>query len=237
VETDKQNRKIIVSIEFNSFKLNDKRLTKEWIRERLDICELYSIQCFKAQTNQDFIACFNYDPLSEEVMQNELKQRTNWPSNVYWGTRQMNETRMKQWLGDSECLFLVRLDSDDMYEKHFIQRLHDIPIKPDTQAIICKDGYFHITETKQVGDFHYVSPPFYTLIYNATDYFNMKRYRLKGHGSLVNILKYECLEGKNFMIQLTGKNSYMVVDGFKKYKSFYPPEEVKKIFEQFGLNE
>ncbi|MBE6022660.1 MAG: hypothetical protein E7231_05425 [Cellulosilyticum sp.] len=237
MDSKKQNRKIVFNVEFNTWKRKDERLTKEWITERLDIFEHYPLQCLKAQTNQDFIVYLNYDPLSEEIMQNEMAQRTYWPANIYIGTRKANKAHMKKWITDSEYLFLVRLDSDDMYEKHFVQRLHDIVLKPDTQALICRYGYYHFIPTRKVGDYQYVSPPFYALIYKVEDYLDNKIYQFKGHNDVVKVLKYECLEGRNFMFQITGQNTLMEFDRYMNKKSPYGPEQTLNILAQFGVGE
>lgn len=231
------NKKIIISIHFNSLKYSEKRLSVEWIEERLDIFWKYTLQSFKVQTNQDFEAYLHYDKLSKETVETALSKREALPPNVHFGDRSTNEEAIRESIQYSDVFYWVRLDSDNLYHKDYIQKLHDFEHKPETQALISQAGYIYGETTKRLAHYYQVSPPFYTLIYKPKEYIRGKRYEVPGgHGSVAKLLKYETVAGDNFLVTVHNKN---VSNGEWLINNRYLVGEQEKLerLQEFGVQE
>ncbi|MGL6173828.1 MAG: glycosyltransferase family A protein [Cellulosilyticaceae bacterium] len=228
-------KKIIISIHFNSLKYSDKRLTKEWIEERLDIFWQYTLQSFKVQTNQDFEAYLHCDALAMDVVEEALSHREALPANVHFGEIRANEEAIKESIQYSDVFYWVRLDSDNLYHQDYIQKLHDFQPAEGTEALISQKGYIYGESTKRLAHFEHISPPFYTLIYRPKEYIRGKRYELPGgHGSVAKVLRYEPVLGDNFLVTVHNRN---VSNGewLINNKYLLPEQDKETILKEFGM--
>lgn len=50
------SRRVVIEINFNNYGMDPQRLTREWLERRMDIFRRFTLNCLKAQTNQDFLA-------------------------------------------------------------------------------------------------------------------------------------------------------------------------------------
>ncbi|RXT13976.1 glycosyltransferase [Ammoniphilus sp. CFH 90114] len=205
---------IVFNLSFNELKKKNRnngtdhiaRLTKPWIDQRLSIFMKYTCQSLKAQTNQNFLALIKYDPASEEIVTESLNQFDRLPHNIRFIRFGEIEEHVMRYADGSDFLFMVRLDSDDMYHRTFVQQLYDWKPKKDTQVLINNKGYKYDAVHHRLSIDPRKSPPFYTLIYKTSDYLKGFRYQLKGgHPGAVK-LPHEYMPKKNYVYIIHNRN-------------------------------
>lgn len=234
-ETMPIKKRMVIPIHFNSLKYSDKRLTKEWIEDRLDIFWRFTLQSLKAQTNQEFEAYLMYDILSAQVVQEALSHREPLPENIKFLDLKAAKERIEDTLEGYDQLYWIRLDSDNLYEKNFIQKLYDAQPAPETQALVCQMGYMYDEQTGNIVPYYQFSPPFYTLIYEPKHYIRGFRYETPGgHGSVGKLLKCEFLQGDNFLVTIHGANVSNASFLMSNHKAL-PQEMYQDILESFGI--
>ena len=213
------------------FKSNKER--EEWIKYRMKIFMTYTANSFMRQTNQDFVYFINYDQEAKECVLNELKRYSKLPNNIVFTDNYMEE--IKKLIVDYEYLYFVRIDSDDMYQKDYIQKLHDYIPKKETQVLISQNGYIYDIYDGRLGKWSYQSPPFFTFIYKTSDFLKGFRYFLKeGHKSAIS-LPHEILEGNNFMVIVHDKNTVTIFDSSFCKGEIVDRAEKEAIIEDFAL--
>ncbi len=192
-----EKRKFIINIIFNTFRWNEHRLEKDWIDDRIEKFMKFSLRSLKLQTNQDFLALVQYDPLSEEYVKQALEKYDKLPENVQFVIPKGNP--ILKYIEGYDTLYLIRLDSDDAYHKSFIQQMHDYQPKEDTEVIINQKGYLYDSIRNRLTYYFFESPSFYTLIYKVPEYLAGKRYKLPGGHAGAITLKHEILDKMNFL--------------------------------------
>lgn len=197
-------KKIIIDISFNKNKLNQFRLNKEWIDYRMSIFMNYTFKSLINQTNQSFTAIIHYDELSEVLIQSALSQYNLMPSNIIFTSS--GNALIKKIIHGYDYLYIVRLDSDDMYHPNFIQQLIDFEHTSNLECIVNKEGYVYDIVGDNLGIWYAQSPPFFTLIYKVQDYLSGFRYILNSHTNAIKLNHYVFNSG-NFMVILHGQNT------------------------------
>lgn len=81
-----KDKKIVIVSAFNNAKYTDARLTKEWIENRLDIFERFTLKGFKAQVNQEFESYLQCDETTMTIINECLCRREPLPTNVHFET-------------------------------------------------------------------------------------------------------------------------------------------------------
>lgn len=207
--------KIILRIPFNdSNYLNGKNLTKEWIEYRLRISMKYTIDSLKKQTNQDFIAIFRFVAETEDIIKEALSKYESLPANIRFIKHTETEDFINQEItnGDYDYLFLVRLDSDDLYHKDYIEKLHRYQPKEGTQFLINQKGFIYDDETKRLAHWEQASPPFFVWVYPVQDYLaGIRYYTPGGHVSVIQF-PHEVLDENNFMVVHHNQNTVTKFD-------------------------
>ncbi len=200
------NRKVIINITFNTYQFNDDlRLSKEWIEYRINIFMNYTLKSLINQTCQDFTTIFHYDLRTKDIIYDELSKYPPLPKNIILSSD--GYSLLKELIAGYEYLYLVRIDSDDMYHPLFIQKLLDLNLNHDTECILNQDGYAYDCIDNKLGIWYAQSPPFYTLIYKVQDYLNGFRYKVIGGHKGVIDLNYQKLLDKNYLVLIHGKNN------------------------------
>lgn len=201
------HKKIVIMIHFNSLKYSEARLTKEWIENRLDIFERFTLKSIKIQTNQDFDVYLQCDKASMSTINECLSAREPLPANVHFENRSVCQKEILKGLDQYEYLYWVRLDSDNLYHKDFIDKLHQYSPKEETEVLISQNGYIYDGCEGTLASYYQPSPPFYAYIYKAENYIKGDRYNTPGgHGSVIKLHQYELIEGNNYIVTLHGKN-------------------------------
>lgn len=243
--------KIIINIGLNTFNFDKffedrdmvpPRLTKEWIEYRMDIFINYTCKSLLNQVNQDFTAIIYYDPLSTQLVMNALSKYKELPSNIifvpidpkYFFTLS-NTHILDSYIADYDYLYLVRIDSDDMYHPSFIQQLHDLNIDNSIECILNQNGYIYDIHENSLGLWSYNSPPFYTLVYKVSDYLNGFRYDLsQGHSSAIN-LNCCILDSRNFMVISHNKNTSTAFNNEFNCGEIIDINEKNNILKEFSI--
>jgi hypothetical protein len=193
---------VIVKADFNThnFSTNkDLRFQKDWIENRMKLFIRFSIQSYKCQTNQNFVALIFFDDTTEDIIQDTLAQYEKLPANVKFVKRSEKLKETMNLVYDHDCFYETRLDTDDMYHKDHIQDLYNLQPHPHTQALICQRGYMYDSKLNLLRKCFFRSPPFYSLIYNTKDYIEHFRYNTPGgHEGIIN-LKHEFLPGYRYV--------------------------------------
>lgn len=230
------NRFIVIRIPFNNRPYNEKRLTKEWLNDRLDIFNKYTLQGFKKQTNQEFEVVLECDPRSLDTINEIVSEKMELPSNIHFGTLIKNDPRIMKKLEQYAYVYEVRIDSDNIYHPEFIQRLYDYNPKTETEAIICQNGYIYNCHTDCLASIFGESLSFYALLYKIPDYVQGKYYSLMGGHSKVRFLKYEPLPGNNYLITVHGKNVLIDNKFMDKQKGkVIEGKEKESVLRKFGI--
>ncbi len=224
-------KKIIISIAFNTFGFTEDRFTKNWINYRMNLFMNYTVQSLKAQTNQDFLTLVRYADETKPLIDEALLKYEKLPSNIKFTGKQEYHNILKNSIQGYDYLYLVRIDSDDMYHKTYIEQLHQYQHKLDTEVIINQNGYLYDITTQSVAPIYAESPSFYTLIYKTKDYLNGKRYTLPGGHSGAITLKHEIFSKRNYLNIIHQSNT--LPKYIKQKNTILDAKEAYKILKQF----
>lgn len=148
-------------LEESSKKIN----LKSWIDGRMDIFFKYTLKGLIGQSNQDFTAIYNYTEASKDLVLNAIKERGGLPKNVLFIPRNQYEELVDKLSEGYDELYLTKLDSDDIYIKTFVETLHNLRPKDDTEVVICNYGYMYDTESGRMAKVWHMSPSFHAYIY------------------------------------------------------------------------
>jgi len=227
-----KNLKIIVGIEFNS-RANGISRTKEWIDYRMDIFSRFTLQSLKNQTNQNFLALVRYAEKTEGLINNALSKHKPLPSNVKFVRNKKYEDIVNKSIAGYEHFYLVRLDCDDMYHKTFIQQLHEYKPKPNTRVLVNQKGYVYDSINHRLGNWFYVSPPFYTLIYKVNDYLNGERVPIpRGHCTVIRN-PHEVIDRTNYIVVVHEKNTLNKFDNHRVGEAIIDRNKINRILKDF----
>ncbi len=234
-----KNKFVILNIPFNNLNYNADRLTKEWITTRMDIFFRYTLKSLRCQTNQNFEAFLNCDGESMNTISELLQERNQLPRNIHFVDAKQITPLINQTAKNYEYFYLVRIDSDNLYHKDFVQKLYDLQPKPETEALLCQYGYlFDIKSNKLAYSFH-TSPSYYTLIYKTSEYQSGKRYMMTSHKEVIRDFKVELLNDYFYITTITGENvlfapRHMVSN---MVKGLVEEEKKMQILLNFGLSD
>ena len=232
------NKKVIIQIPFNVQGFNKKNeLDDKWIRYRLMLFVNYNLKSLKAQTNQHFTALLRCRdetiPRIKELISKEL------PENVQIVRVQEYKEKVKELIKDYNYLYLVRMDSDDLYVNAFVDTIQNYSPNPETEVLISQDCYTYDINQKRLAYFFYHSPQSYVLIYKTIEYNRGKRYYLKnGHGGAW-LLKHELILGVNYMDTVHQRNDSSYFEGKtggkKRWCEIQIKEDIAEILNNFGI--
>lgn len=218
---------------------------KSWIDGRMDIFFNYTLKGFKAQTNQDFTAIYNYTDPSEELVLNAIKERGGLPDNVLFVPRSKYEEVVDELIEGYDQLYLTKLDSDDIYVKTFVQTLHDLKPKDSTEVVICNYGYMYDTLNDRMAKIWHMSASFHAYIYKLSEetvrYYSLDLSPLEfldeSHFSPLKHV-YEYIDGYNFIWNIHSNNSSTKFEKYnttvlKTLEMIETKEEIEEIFKNF----
>ncbi|MDD3392668.1 MAG: sugar nucleotide-binding protein [Bacilli bacterium] len=209
-----QSDKIIVVWSKIKAETVEKEKREEWIKHRIKIFMKYTLVGFKNQTNQDFYYFINYDEYAKPYVTQELKKYPPLPSNIIFTDHYYVDIEKK--LPYYKTMYFVRIDSDDMYQKDYLQKLKNYHHKEATKSLLVLNGYIYDAITDELARWIYKAPPFYTLIYDCFDFSNGYRHNIHGTSS-VFINNYEIIYGDNFIVIAHHKNTVTVFNcSFRK---------------------
>ncbi|NRY63587.1 glycosyltransferase [Clostridium beijerinckii] len=143
-----------------------------WIKNRINIFMNYTYKSLINQTNQDFTACVLYSKESEELVFSEISKYGPMPENIVFISKNMADVFIKEKIIGSEYVYFVRIDSDDMYHKSYVQKLYDYIPKPETTALLNQWGYLYDSFNGKLFICSAKVTSCYTLIHKTEDYIN-----------------------------------------------------------------
>jgi len=182
------------------------RLTQTWIDYRMEIFMRYTMQSMKKQTNQEFLHVLKYDADSADKIEIALSQYEKLPANIRF-VRFPDEYKkvLREYVTGSQELYLVRIDSDNMYHYRYIDLLHSLTPDKQTEALVNQHGFILDAVNGRLAHFYARSPSFYTLIYDTEAFLQGHRYIFKTHNDVIR-LRHELLSSANFMVLVHERN-------------------------------
>lgn len=194
------SKTVIIWSDFNTLPFSNKRFKRDWIEERIRVFMRFTLKSLKAQTNQNFLTLIRYENKSSDIIANVLNQYPRLPDNIKFVTKSEYEKSVIEKIKGFKYLYLLRLDSDDMYHKSFIQQLYDYKHDISTEAIINQNGYIYDSIKNQMARFPHKSPNYYALVYKVDEYMSGKRYRIPGgHPNVIKLLNHEIIKRPNYI--------------------------------------
>lgn len=204
-----RSRKINICIPFNNLNvLNQASLsrTPEWIAHRMNLFMNYTLKSLQKQTHQDFHAYVLYHPTTASHIQSTLNTYPPLPANVHFIPSSDYMKYIAQDIQSAHFFYEVSLHSDDLYHENFINYLYHYEPQPDTEVLICQNGYLYYSPTHRLLPYFNFSSSFNCFIYTAADYLSGKRYALKGYMDAINF-KYELLPFPWYINHAHGQNA------------------------------
>lgn len=229
-------KKTIVQIIFNawapkSLKNPGEQLSEGWIKKRLAIFHHFTAQSLKVQTDQNFDVLIVYHASTEEIVREAL-EGYHFPDKFRFVPHDRYEEEINKRIEGSDYLYLVRIDSDDMYHYQFMEKINRHEPDGQTEMLIAQDGYLYDAIHHRLARIHYPSPPFYTQIYKTEEYLAGKRYQLKGHQSVIHF-KHQIIEGRQFVVVIHSQNTSTTFKPKRKEDIITSPLEKGEILAQF----
>jgi len=229
---------VIVQIPFNVQGFNKKNEEDpKWIEYRLGLFIEYNLRSLKAQTNQWFTTFLRCRDNTTGIIRKKIGHLL--PENVFVVGVEEYKRRTEETIKESNYFYQVRMDSDDMYEKNFIDMIHNSIPRPGTEVLISQECLTYDIEQKRLARFFYHSPQSYVLIYKTREYLEGKRHHLKnGHGGAI-LLEHEIIPGVNYMNTVHGKNDSSYFEGGtggkKQWTEITDKEEIRETLKSFGI--
>lgn len=204
---------------------------REWIERRIALFIKYTANSLIQQTSQDFICLVRCTRQSEKIIHEVLKQYTVLPSHIIFTSSA--EQIIDESVRKNKHLYRVVIDSDNMYDKSFIEHVHTYKHKEETLSLVCQKGYVYEEKSEKVGYITHPSPSCYVQIYNQETYNNLYPKRVfEDHWE---VLGYPCeiIRGRYYCICIHEQNVDNVLkDIIRNYKG----EEILGILkEQFFM--
>ena len=198
-----------------------------WLNERIKIMNEITIPSIRAQTDKNFLWVIEvreetFDHVKErlEVFEQMYLMKTK-TKKLDDGSRATQKEEIVREYVDDDILYMVRLNSDDMYRKTFIEDLHSLDTA-GAEAVIIPKGYFWYMKEKVVVKLEKPSPPFYVLVYDKQKYLEGFRYSIPGGHRKVKNLKHIKMPGRQWVWVIHDINNKILRIGkypsYKKYK-------------------
>lgn len=230
------NKKIIIQIPFNVYG-HDCETDKGWIDYRLKIFTDYTLKSLMAQTNQYFTLLFRCREETIPYIKDKIGKLL--PDNIIIVGKSEYGGKIKELIKDFNYLYIVRLDSDDMYINTFIDTLQNYNPKPETEVLINQGCYSYDIYQKRLAYRFRLSPPSHALIYRVEDYMKGSQYILKkGHCGAI-LLKHEIILGINWLNTIHKRNTASYFEHksgeVDKWEEIKGADKIKNILKEFGL--
>lgn len=210
-------------------------LSKEWISYRLKVFNEFTRRSLEMQTNQDFVAIVGIHESTRYIIQDELKKYPRLPSNIIMTSDIQGEIERR--IKGADYMYLIQLDSDDMYHPSFIEYLHHYHVNPNKSVVFANYGYMYNVNTQAMEEYYFSSSNFITQIFSVEEYMKSARYYYYILHAYMKRYPHEEIDKRMSMIILHDKNSW------PKYAKVYPklfekPKDytkTKQVLKNFGL--
>lgn len=86
--------------------------------------------------------------------------------------------KLHPYFWEASTIYLTRIDSDDMFHQDAVKNIQTMVLPYDEgTAIVCDKGYIFNTSTNEVAEYvPETNPPFHTLVFTASDFFNADKH-------------------------------------------------------------
>lgn len=192
-----EEKKVAFKIPFNlpmdcgEKTLNEKSteviMNKKWIHDRIKIFMKYTLNSFKNQSNQFFMAYILYYTPSEKLIMQELSLYPTLPDNVRFIRQEDYDALSSYYARNSNYYYEVELGSDDLYHKNFVQYLYDYVPQAQTRILICQDGYIFSSTSGELAEYFNFSSCFNCWIYRTHSYLKGVRYNYTGFTGAIKL--------------------------------------------------
>jgi hypothetical protein len=228
------NKIIIIQSPFNCAGFNkENEVNEEWIKNRLKVFIDYTLNSLKAQTNQWFTLLLRCREETIPFIKKETEGLL--PDNVIIVGKFEYEQKIKDLIKDYNYLYLVRVDSDDLWINTFIDTLHNYTPKPETELLLNQYGYNYDIVQDRMISFYHSSPQSYVLIYRVKEYLEGKRHILSGGHWAAHTKIHEVITGYNYMDTVHGQNTSSTFESFKGQRVEIKGKDKEEILAEFGI--
>ena len=193
--------------------VNMEKSNVEWLRNRINIFMNYTLKSLKLQTNQDFMGFVVYSDYTRDLILQELLKYEPLPPNIKFIPLSLFDSEIRKNIENSQYFYFVRTDSDDMYHKSYIEKMHDYKPQEGTISLINPYGYLYDSTNNKIGKCKAKVTSCYTLISNSKDYlegktFNVITDQLDGQMWMAwSYLPKEILLDRNYIWHVHSKNT------------------------------
>lgn len=174
--------------------------TKGWIDYRIGIFMNYTGKCFINQTNQNFVCVIRYSDDTKQLIFDALGNYPELPSNIIFTTNHEADEIIEKAINENDLLYHVNIDSDNMYESHFIEQVDNYIYEEGIECLLCHDGYIYDKPTNRLAEISHFSPSLYVYIYNKTTYKQYFRERLFEPHANAGYHKNISMEGRTYLL-------------------------------------
>lgn len=141
---------------------------EEWIDYRLAVFMKYTVNSLVHQKNQDFICIVRCSEQSKAIIDAKLEKYPPLPQNIIFTTQPHQE--IARTLVGFDYLYHIRIDSDNMYDDTFIDKVNKVPYEHGLECILCQYGYLYDDITGRIGKIYHHSPSLYVYICKSNEY-------------------------------------------------------------------
>lgn len=202
----------------------------KWMNRRCELMNLYTIPSMRAQTCKDFDwwievredtrdffqSQLNLDGVPARILSRPAVTDHANGKNIAW---ERLEKHVEEWIKDKEFLE-VRLNSDDLYRRTFIETLQKMEIKPETQCILPRAGYYWFIRHGKLYKTRHLSPPFYALVYETARWLAGHRHPLPGGHRAARKLRNQDMIGRQWVWLVHDVNNKIIRKGADAYNKF-----------------
>lgn len=214
-----------------------KSQTKEWIDYRIDIFMKYTALSLINQTNQDFKCLLRYSKKTENLIFDALSRHPKLPDNIVFTDD--GDKFIEEAIDGYKYIYHIRIDSDNMFSKDYIENLHKVDYCEELECILCQKGYIYDTNSDQLASMFHGSPSFYALVYTVDDYLVGFNHSTEpdhwGAASLVNVK----IDSPSYLVIVHGQNMsndfQVILDYPYVETSLVNIIEKDKVLHEFGL--
>lgn len=211
--------------------------TKEWIDYRIEIFNKYTLLSLKNQTNQNFKCVMRYTKESEELVFDALSKHEKLPDNIIFTSD--GDEAIYSLMQGYDYIYHIRIDSDNMFSKDFIDILYNTSYYEGLECILCKRGYMYDEKDDRLASMCHGSPSFYALVYTVDDFFFGFRHNTEPDHWGAASLTHEVIDTYSYLVTVHEKNVSNNFDTVLEYKYIESKEiygdEKEKILKEFNL--
>lgn len=226
-----ESKKIFILTPLNTMNFSYQReIDPGWLAARISIMQQFTAKSLAAQSNQNFEWHILTRPETMQTVMSQFKPIDH----SFILTVDESEQRIDIAAGESEKLYLIRLNSDDCYHQRFIDLVEKHPIRSDTEALMFQCGYMWHQKEDRIIERDYPSPPFYILVYNSIEFKHGKRYDIAGHNHVRKVLRTECFK-ERMWLWLVNEWNNKILRGSAYPDPMLFPKADKSVLKEFGL--